>query len=314
MRSNIRIGTRGSELALWQAHHVKAMLETRFPEQSIEVVIIKTTGDKILDVPLAKIGDKGLFIKELENALLNEHIDLAVHSFKDVPTNIPDGLAITAVLERVDPRDVFISHSKKINQAFLTLPAHAMIATGSLRRKCQLLNARSDLQIVDIRGNLNTRLRKLDESAWDGMILAKAGVTRLGWTQRITEIIPLEIMLPAVGQGALALEARNDDKQIKELLLAFHHLPSALAVNAERSLLRRLEGGCQIPIGAYAAVEGAELRLDAVIGSLDGKRIVKGRRNGAHANGERIGIDLAEELLKRGGKEILDEIRPSGSH
>jgi hydroxymethylbilane synthase len=309
MPSNIRIGTRGSELALWQTHHVKTLLEGRFPGIIIDVQTIKTTGDKILDAPLAKIGDKGLFTKELEVALLDERIDLAVHSFKDVPTAIPEGLAIAAVLEREDVHDVFIAHPKSPNQLFMTLPRHAVIATGSLRRKCQALNARQDIQIVDIRGNLNTRIKKLDESNWDGMILAKAGVTRLGWARRITEILPLEIMLPAVGQGALAIEMRNGDKRTEELLRTLHHLPTALTVTAERSLLRHLEGGCQIPIGACGQVQGNELRLDAVIGSLDGKRMVKGNRSGNHADAERIGIELAEELLKRGGKEILDEIR-----
>jgi hydroxymethylbilane synthase len=292
---------------------VKSLLEELFSGIVIDVQTIKTIGDKILDSPLAKIGDKGLFTKELDAALLDERIDLAVHSFKDVPTAIPEGLAIVAVLEREDVRDVFISHPKSQNKLFMTLPRHAVIATGSLRRKCQALNARQDIQIVDIRGNLNTRIKKLDESNWDGIILAKAGVTRLGWAQRITEILPFEIMLPAVGQGALAVEIRNGDKRIEELLRTLHHLPTALTVTAERSLLRHLEGGCQIPIGAYGQIQGNELRLDAVIGSLDGKRIVNGSRNGNHADAERIGIELAEELLKRGGKEILDEIRHSTS-
>ena len=309
MPSNVRIGSRGSELALWQSRHVKSLLEELFSVIVINVQTIKTTGDKILDTPLAKIGDKGLFTKELEAALLDERIDLAVHSFKDVPTAIPEGLAIAAVLEREDVRDVFISHPKSLNKLFMTLPRHAVIATGSLRRKCQALNARQDIQIVDIRGNLNTRIKKLDESNWDGIILAKAGVTRLGWAQRITEILPFEIMLPAVGQGALAVEIRNGDKRLEELLRTLHHLPTALTVTAERSLLCRLEGGCQIPIGAYGQVQGNELRLDAVIGCLDGKRMVKGSRSGNHSDAERIGIELAEELLKRGGKEILDEIR-----
>ncbi len=313
MPINVRIGTRSSELALWQTRHVKALLEGRFPGIVIDVQIIKTTGDKIIDTPLAKIGDKGLFTKELEVALLDERIDLAVHSFKDVPIAIPKGLAIAAVLEREDVHDIFIGHPKSPNQLFTTLPRHAVIATGSLRRKCQVLNARQDIQIVDIRGNLNTRIKKLDESNWDGMILAKAGVTRLGWAQRITEILPYEIMLPAVGQGALAVEIRNGDKRIEELLRTFHHVPTALTVAAERSLLRHLEGGCQIPIGAYGQVQGNEFRLDAVIGSLDGKRIVKGSLSGSHADAERIGIELAEKLLKQGSKEILNEIRHTTS-
>jgi|WetSurMetagenome_2_1015567.scaffolds.fasta_scaffold34074_2 hydroxymethylbilane synthase len=309
MSSKVCIGTRGSELALWQTHHVKALLEKSFPDIIIDIQTIKTTGDKILDAPLAKIGDKGLFTKELETALLEERIDLAVHSFKDVPTAIHKDLAIGAVLEREDIHDVFIGHPKKPSQLFTTLPRNAIIATGSLRRVCQILNTRHDIQIVDIRGNLNTRFKKLDESNWDGMILAKAGVTRLGWAERITEILSCEIMLPAVGQGALALEIRNGDKRIEQFLHSLHHLPTALTVSAERSLLRHLEGGCQIPIGACAQLQGNEIRLDAVIGSLDGKRMVKGSRSGSHTNAERLGIELAEDLLKRGGKDILDEIR-----
>jgi hydroxymethylbilane synthase len=311
MPGNIRIGTRGSDLALRQTHHVKNLLENLFPGIIIDVEAIKTTGDKILDSPLVMKGDKGLFIKELEEALLNERIDIAVHSFKDIPTVIPEDLIIAAVLEREDARDVFISHPKNNHQLFMSLPNSATIATGSLRRRCQILNARQDIKIVDIRGNLNTRLRKLDESNWNGIILAKAGITRLDCAQRISEILPYEIMLPAAGQGALAVEIRNRDTHIKELLRPLHHIPTALSVTAERSLLRRLEGGCQIPIGTYGKILGDNLHLDAVIGSLDGKHIVKGNRTGSHTDAERIGIELAEELLNRGGKEILDEIRLS---
>jgi hydroxymethylbilane synthase len=309
MADTIRIGTRGSELALWQTQHVKTLLEARFPNIIIDVQTMKTMGDKILDAPLAKIGDKGLFTKELEVALLDERIDLAVHSFKDVPTAIPEGLSIAAVLEREDVRDVFIANQRKEPRSFTDLPKNAVLATGSLRRKCQLLHARPNLQIIDIRGNLNTRMKKLDESDWDGMILAKAGVTRLGWTQRISEILPFNIMLPAVGQGALAIEIRSADKHVEEILHVLHHLPTAIAVTAERALLGHLEGGCQIPIGAYSRIHNNALQLDAVIGSLDGKRIVRGSKAGPTSQAEQIGISLAEELLHRGGKEILDEIR-----
>jgi len=309
MPNNIRIGTRGSELAIWQTYHVKALLEARFPGIVVDIQKIKTTGDKILDAPLAKIGDKGLFTKELEVALLDNRVDIAVHSFKDVPTLIPDGLAIAAVLEREDVRDVFIANPKKSHRAFIDLTPNAVIATGSLRRKCQLLNAHPDIQIAEIRGNLNTRIEKLDSSEWDGLILAKAGVTRLGWAKRITDILPFEVMLPAVGQGALAIECRTADKRIQEMLRPIDHHPTAIAVTAERSLLRYLEGGCQIPIGAYGQIVGNKLRLEAVIGSLDGKRIVRGNRIGAIADAEQMGIDLAKELFNRGGKEILEEIR-----
>jgi hydroxymethylbilane synthase len=309
MPSNVHIGTRGSELALWQTHYVKTLLEERYPGIVIDVQTIKTTGDKTLDVPLSKIGDKGLFTKELEVALLERRIDLAVHSFKDVPTIIPEGLAISTVLEREDLHDVYIGHPKSPSQSFMTLPHLAIIATGSLRRKCQLLSARQDIQIVDIRGNISTRIKKLDESNWNGMVLAKAGVMRLGLVQRITEILPMNIMLPAVGQGALALEVRKGDKYLEKLLLPLHHRPTALAITAERSLLHHIEGGCQVPLGAYAHIQGNELQLYAIIGSLDGKHIVKGSRSGSYTDAERIGIELAEELLKRGGREILDEIR-----
>jgi len=309
MPNTIRIGTRGSELALWQTHHVKALLEAHFPDIAIDIQKIKTTGDKILDAPLAKIGDKGLFTKELEIALLDERVDIAVHSFKDVPTLFPDGLTIAAVLEREDVHDVFIASQKKPNQTFVGLPQNAIIATGSLRRKCQLLNARPDIQIVEIRGNLNTRLKKLDLSEWDGMILAKAGLTRLGWTQRITESLSFELMLPAVGQGALAIECRSADLRVQEILRPLHHHPTAATITAERALLRYLEGGCQIPIGAYGQIIGNELRLNALIGSLDGKRIVRGNKIGTIVDAEQIGINLANELFNRGGKEILEEIR-----
>jgi hydroxymethylbilane synthase len=309
MPHKIRIGSRGSELALWQSYHVKALLEARFPGITIDVQKIKTTGDKIQDAPLAKIGDKGLFTKELEIALLDERVDIAVHSFKDVPTFVPEGLAIAAVLEREDVHDVFIVNSKKSHRTFLDLPTNAVIATGSLRRKCQLLNVRPDIQIVEIRGNLNTRMKKLDSSEWDGMILAKAGVSRLGWELRITDMLPFELMLPAVGQGALAIESREGDRSVVDMLRPLHHERTAVTVTAERALLRFLEGGCQIPIGAYGQIIGDTLHLDAVIGSLDGKRIVRGKKVGAIADAEQIGIVLAKQLLNQGGKEILEEIR-----
>jgi hydroxymethylbilane synthase len=309
MLYNIRIGTRESELALWQTYNVKVLLESHFPGIAIDVQKIKTTGDKILNAPLSKIGNKGLFTKELEIALLENRIDIAVHSCKDVPTIVPDGLTLAAVLEREDVHDVFLANPKKSHRTFVDIPKNAIIATGSLRRKCQLLNTRSDLQIVEIRGNLNTRIKKLDSSEWDGMILAKAGVTRLGWAQRITDILPFEIMLPAVGQGALVIESRISDQRIEEILRPLQHYPTSVTVAAERALLRYLEGGCQIPIGAYGQIIGNEFRLDAVIGSLNGKQIVRGYKIGTISNAEQTGIDLAKELLNRGGKEILNEIR-----
>ncbi|RPI05804.1 MAG: hydroxymethylbilane synthase [Ignavibacteriae bacterium] len=309
MSESLCIGTRGIDLALWQTAHVKALLEAHSPGLAVQVQKISTTGDKILDAPLSKIGDKGLFTKELELALLENRIDIAVHSYKDVPTALPEGLTIAVVLEREDVRDVFIANPKKSHNAFAALPPDAVIATGSLRRKCQLLNGRPNLTIVDLRGNLNTRLRKLDSSDWDGMILAKAGVTRLGWERRITDILPFDVMLPAVGQGALAVECRIQDRRVQELLRPLHHPPTAIAVSAERALLRFLEGGCQIPIGAYGRINGGECELRAVIGSLDGKRMVHGKKSGPSSRAEQLGIELAKELYERGGKEILEEIR-----
>lgn len=307
------IGTRGSELALWQTNFIKSQLTSLFPSLAIEILIIKTLGDKILDSPLSKIGDKGLFIKEIEKALLDGRIDLAVHSLKDVPTHLADGLTLGAVSKREDVRDVFIAHPQKAHKSIKDLPLGARIATGSLRRKCQLLQSRPDLQIIDIRGNLSTRLNKLDQSDWDGMILAKAGVTRLEQQGRITEIMPIESMLPAVGQGALAIQARNDDEGVLELVKPLHDEQTARAVYGERALLRYLEGGCQIPIGTYGRIENGKYRLDALIGSLDGKRVVRGHIIGRPSQAEKLGLQLAQQLLEGGGKLILDEIRAQES-
>ncbi len=301
------LGSRGSQLALWQTNHIKSTIESLYPKLSIRVEIIKTLGDKILDSPLSKIGDKGLFTKEIEHALIEKKIDLAVHSLKDIPTKLPDGLTIGAITKRDDARDVFIAN-KRNPKRFSELPTNAIIATGSLRRKCQLLRLRPDFTIEDIRGNLNTRMQKLDESDWHGMILAKAGITRLGWEASITDILPTDIMLPAVGQGALAVEIRADDPRIQQIVNALHHEPTAHAVTCERALLRRLEGGCQVPIGAFGRIENSQLTLDAMIGSLDGKRMVRGSIKGLPRHAESLGTTLAQQLLDRGGKEILDEI------
>ncbi len=306
------IGSRGSQLALWQANHIKSQLSTVAPHLAVEVHVIKTTGDKILDSPLSKIGDKGLFTKEIELHVLDGSVDLAVHSLKDIPTQIPAGLTIGAVTEREDARDVFIAHPRKSYKTLGELPRGAKIATGSLRRTCQLLALRPDFEIVNIRGNLNTRLEKLDNSEWDGMILAKAGLTRLGWESRIAEVLPFETMLPAVGQGALGIEIRRDDTKVRELLKPLHHEPTAIATSAERALLRRLEGGCQVPIGTFGRIEHGKLRLDALVGSLDGKQVVRGEIMGDPKNAEELGVKLANDLLENGGREILDEIRAVG--
>jgi hydroxymethylbilane synthase len=291
----IVIGTRGSELALWQAHWV---------EQTI-----KTTGDKILDSPLSKIAGKGLFTTELERALVERRIDLAVHSFKDIPTEIQRGLTIAAVCEREDVRDVFISHPGKQYKRLADVPLKGTIATGSLRRKSQLLHRRPDLTIVDIRGNLGTRIDKLKGSTWDGMLLAKAGVTRLGRADLIAEIFPPTEFLPAVGQGALAIETREEESDVVKSVHLLDHTLTRQATLGERALLRRLEGGCQIPIGAYGRIEEGIFRLDAVIGSLDGKRTVRSSIEGLPEESVQLGISLAEKLLAEGGQAILDEIR-----
>jgi hydroxymethylbilane synthase len=307
------IGTRGSELALWQSNFVKSELRKLFPALDVELQIIKTLGDKILDSPLSRIGDKGLFTKEIDHALLDRTIDIAVHSAKDVPTLLPAGLTIGAVVEREDVRDAFIAHPAKNHRRFGDLPRHAKIATGSLRRRCQLLQIRPDLEVIDIRGNLNTRLKKLATSDWDGMVLARAGVKRLGWEERIAEVLPVETILPAVGQGALAIVIREEDEGVRELVQKLHHESTAVAVNGERAFLRFLEGGCQVPIGTYGRLEDGKFRLDALIGSLDGRRVVRGSIGGSPAESEALGIQLAKQLLERGGREILSEIRTSQS-
>lgn len=307
------IGTRSSPLALWQAEFVKAELLHRFPQLAISLRHIKTTGDKILDSPLSKIGDKGLFTREIEHALLRGEIDLAVHSLKDLPTQTPDGLVISAITTREDTRDVLIS---KNGETLDTLRSNARIATGSLRRRAQLLAHRPDLQIVEMRGNLNTRFKKFnDDGTLDAMILAFAGVHRLGFDARISEIITHDKMLPAVGQGALGIETRVDDSQTNALIGTLNDFSTALCTKAERALLRRLEGGCQIPIGAFASLENQTLSLSAFIGSLDGARSVRKSLSRQAVvsidDAEETGKTLAEELLHAGGKDILQEIRAS---
>lgn len=308
--SGVRIGSRGSDLALWQARWVEQELRKCNDRIEVSIHIIKTKGDKVLDSPLSKIGDKGLFTREIELALTANEIDLAVHSLKDLPTQLPEGLTIGAICEREDVRDVFIPHPSNPRKKLLDQPQAAKIATGSLRRKCQLLSIRPDIDIIDIRGNLNTRLKKLEESDWAGMILARAGVMRLGWNERVGEVIDTDVMLPAVGQGALGVETRANDERIQSLVAQLNHGPTAQATSAERALLRRLEGGCQVPIGTFARIEtGGTLTLDAIVGSLDGARIVRGTMDGRPENAETIGGELAEELLARGAADILREIR-----
>ena len=308
-RPTIIIGTRGSELAVWQSRWVERELQLRNPSLRIETIIIKTTGDKILDAPLSKIGDKGLFTKEIERALLDKTIDLAVHSLKDVPTQVEPGCVVAAICEREDVRDVFISHPAKQYARLSDVPTGGRIATSSLRRRSQLLHLRPDLQIVDVRGNLRTRFDKLAESDWDGMLLAKAGVTRLERAASISEVLDPTVMLPAVGQGALAIETRGDDDFVRAIVHALDHAPTHQAAVGERALLRRLEGGCQIPIGTYSRIEGGKFTLFGLIGSLDGTRVFKDSLEGDAVNSEAVGIALAERLLAMGGGAVLEEIR-----
>lgn len=306
MKKNINIGTRDSQLALWQTDWVKERLQKRLPEIRFETQMIKTTGDRVLDIPLAQIGEKALFTKELDIALLRGEIDLAVHSLKDLPTQIPEGLTIAAVTERWDVRDALISRN---GRGLKDLPTDATIATGSLRRTAQLLHFRPDFQIVDLRGNLNTRFRKFDERDWDAMILAVAGIERLGWQQRISEKIPLEIMLPAVGQGSFAVVCREDDFPTRKIVQTVNDPAAETAATAERAFLRTLEGGCQVPIGAYARVENRALHLAGCVCSLDGREMFRSFLTGNIEEAEKLGITLAEKLLKMGAGEILEEIK-----
>jgi hydroxymethylbilane synthase len=303
------IGSRGSELALWQANWAKSQLERVFPGLYVEVLIIATKGDKILDSSLARIGGKGVFTREIDEALLDGRIDMSVHSLKDLPTEIPHGVEVGAVTEREDIHDVFISHAHKAYKGLEELPQGARIATGSLRRKCQLLHHRPDLEIVEIRGNIPTRLQKLDASNWDGMILAKAGLVRLNLTDRITETIPTVILLPAIGQGALGIEIRANDQPTREIISAINHEPTAKSTQAERTLLRYVEGGCQVPLGAYARIENDVFMMEALIGSLDGKKVVRSTIHGVPSEADGLATALAKTLLRGGGDKILREIR-----
>ena len=306
MTRKIIVGTRGSDLALWQAKFVKEQLESHFPERQFEIRIIATTGDQILDVALSKIGDKGLFTRQIENELAGGRIDLAVHSLKDLQTEQPDGLIIGAVCLREVPNDAFIS---KKAASIEELPKGAKVATGSLRRRSQLLHYRPDLEIVEIRGNVPTRLRKFDESDLDGLILACAGLHRLGLGKRVTQVIPSEIMLPAVGQGAVAVEARADDAEVLELCAKLDDKTTRICVTAERSFLRRLEGGCQVPIGAQAEIKNGELILEGLVGSLDGSVVYRERLVGEGNEAETLGRTLAETLVEKGAAKLLDAAR-----
>ncbi len=305
MPYELRIGTRGSQLALFQANWVKDRLSHAHPSLKVSLVKIKTTGDKIQDAPLAKIGGKGLFVKEIEEALVRRRIDLAVHSIKDVPTQFPEGLHLSVITKREDPRDVFISREGK---ALKELPKGAKIGTSSLRRQAQLLHYRSDFELIPLRGNLDTRLRKLETLNLDGIILALAGVKRLGFEEKITEIISTDISLPAIGQGAIGIETRQDDREIEEQIQSLNDKDSSIAVSAERACLKKLEGGCQVPIAALAQISGGTLRIDGLVGTIDGKRILREHLEGRLEEAESLGTKLADILLGKGAKEILDEV------
>ncbi|RJQ18637.1 MAG: hydroxymethylbilane synthase [Nitrospiraceae bacterium] len=310
-KRKVIIATRGSKLALWQAEWVKARIEKGHPDIEVELKKIKTTGDMILDVPLAKVGGKGLFVKEIEDALLKHRADLAVHSMKDVPTDLPEGLHLAAICKREDPRDALITqiqNSKFKIQNFKSLPKGAHVGTSSLRRICQLLNKRPDLKITQLRGNLDTRIRKLDEGQFDAIILAAAGVKRLGLQKRITEILEPETSLPAIGQGAVGIECRVDDAFMNRLLKKLDHKATSVCVKAERACLKKLEGGCQVPIGAFARLAEDKLLIRGLVGSLDGKTLIKASKRGRPEDAEVLGTKLAEALLAGGAAKILAEV------
>lgn len=304
-RTKLVIGTRGSKLALWQANYIADCIRTKYPEVEVSLLQIVTTGDKILDVPLARIGGKGLFTKELENAMLAGEIDLAVHSLKDMPTQLPVGLILAAITERVDPGDALISPKYRTIE---NLPYGAKVGTSSLRRKAQFLQYRPDLRISDLRGNLDTRLKKMDTEGLDAIILAVAGLKRLGWQDLITQVLPKDICLPAVGQGALAIEARIDDEEVRTMLAFLNHQETRWAVEAERAYLAEVEGGCQIPLGVYGHIQQGTLLLEAAILSVDGARQIRETISGDPAEGSQLGRALAQKMLDCGGREILQEL------
>jgi hydroxymethylbilane synthase len=316
----IRIGTRGSKLALWQAGYIRGLLEKENPEFEFEQVIIRTTGDKVLDTALSKIGDKGLFTKDLEIALAGNEIDLAVHSMKDVPTKLADNLGIASMLVREDSMDILVSNKY---QSFAGLPAGARVGTSSLRRKAQLCYARKDLDFVDIRGNVDTRLNKLDKGEYEAIILAYAGIHRLGWGERITEKLPFSLCLPAVGQGAIGIETRNDDVYINNLVNKVNHLETYFCVNSERALLAELEGGCQVPVGCQAYFKNDRLRISALVADVEGTTLLKENGNydfsyqdlllldkaGQELKAKELGLETAGKLVKAGAREIIAKIR-----
>lgn len=307
--TTIRIGTRKSKLALWQAEHVAARLRAEHPQCRVDIVKMTTQGDRILDTPLAKVGGKGLFVKELEEGLLAGRIDIAVHSMKDVTVELPAGLHIAVMLEREEPLDALVSNR---HARLADLPLGAVVGTSSLRRQCQLRRHRPDLRIEALRGNVNTRLARLDEGRFDAIVLAAAGLKRLGMNDRIAELIGPDVSLPAVGQGAIGIECRADDDAIHALIAALDHGPTHVRVRAERAFNARLEGGCQVPIGAYAQLDGGVMTLRGMVGSVDGASVIEDRTDGPAAEGETLGRELAERLLARGADAILRDVYAHG--
>jgi hydroxymethylbilane synthase len=299
---HLKIGTRGSSLAVTQSEWIRHSIESRHPDISVELVRIKTKGDKIIDSPLSRIGGKGLFVKEIEDALLRKDVDLAVHSIKDVPAELPAGLCLAIFPEREDPRDAFIS---KEYASLSDLPKGASIGTGSLRRSSQILNMRPDLRIISLRGNVDTRLKKLEMDNLNAVILAAAGLNRLGLSSTITQLLSIDTLMPAIGQGALGLESREEDDRILEILSFLNHRPTELAVRAERAFLKRLEGGCQVPIAGFGIMEGRSIILKGMVAELDGSRIIKNEITGSDSQPEELGFTLAEKLLGSGADRIL---------
>ncbi|HEY3372101.1 MAG TPA: hydroxymethylbilane synthase [Prolixibacteraceae bacterium] len=308
MKENIKIGTRGSQLALYQAKKVKATLEILFPQLTVELEIIKTKGDKILDVALSKIGDKGLFTKEIENALIDGSVDIAVHSLKDLPTTLPEGLKLGAVLERGEFRDALVSkNGKKLSE----LGAGDIVATSSLRRQAGLMKMNPQIIIKDIRGNVNSRLQKMEDGYCDAMIMAAAGLQRLGLEKYITEIIDPEIIVPAVSQGAIAIEIRMNDPEVELLMAKINHSETWNAIVAERAFLAHLQGGCQVPLGCFSKVENGLLTMNGFVASIDGKQFINETISGPISKGAELGIQMAERMLEKGALEILNQINPT---
>ena len=303
---SVVIGSRGSLLAMTQSEWVREKIGFFASDIDLQIKKISTTGDKITDVALAKVGGKGLFTKEIENELLAGTIDLAVHSMKDLPTELPEGLKIGAVPLREDPRDVIVSRG---SMKFSELPEGAVIGTCSLRRKAQILAARPDLKVADLRGNLDTRLKKIDEGKYDAVVLACAGIRRLGRKEVISDILDIDLVVPAVGQGALCMEIRDNDPRIEKLLAPLHHEETACSIRAERALMAELEGGCQVPVGGHASIEKGELTLCGIVASIEGDRILRAQGSGSPAEPEELGKRVAGELLSQGARQILDEIR-----